>query len=116
MTPRREATRVFVSAPLWLSTRGTRWALLGLVLVMAAAVGVAVGPMITGPVDRAAPTPGSDSTITTTGRALAFEGTVQVEVRADGGLGPIAQGFVTGGDDVMHPFAGFVAFETPGAP
>ena len=50
------------------------------------------------------------------GRALAFEGHVSVEVRQDGGLGPIGSGFVTGGGDVLRPFSGSVAFETPGAP
>ena len=50
-----------------------------------------------------------------TGRARAFEGTVQVEVRQDGDLQPIGKGFVTGGGDVMRPFDGEVAFSTPRA-
>jgi hypothetical protein len=56
------------------------------------------------------------SPVRVTGRALAFEGNVQVEVRADGGLGPIGAGFVTGGGDVMRPFEGSIPFETAGAP
>lgn len=56
------------------------------------------------------------SPVRVTGRALAFEGNVQVEVRADGGLGPIGAGIVTGGGDVMRPFEGSIPFETPGAP
>jgi hypothetical protein len=50
------------------------------------------------------------------GRAWAFEGTVEVEVRADGEVGAIGAGYVTGGGDAMRPFAGDIAFETPGAP
>ena len=42
------------------------------------------------------------------GRALAFEGTVEVEVREDGRDDPLGSGFVTGGGDVMRPFAGEV--------
>jgi hypothetical protein len=47
------------------------------------------------------------------GRARAFEGTVQVEVRQDGDLRPIGTGFVTGGGDIMRPFQGEVAFTAP---
>lgn len=50
------------------------------------------------------------------GRAHAYEGTVQVQVRQDGDLGPIGEGFVTGGGDAMRPFEGSVEFETPGEP
>lgn len=56
------------------------------------------------------------SPVRVAGRALAFEGTVQVEVRAAGEFGAIGAGFVTGGGDVMRPFEGTVGFETPGAP
>ena len=42
------------------------------------------------------------------GRALAFEGTVDVEVREDGADEPLGTGFVTGGGDVMRPFVGEV--------
>lgn len=55
------------------------------------------------------------SPVRVAGRALAFEGNVQVEVRVDGG-GPIGAGFVTGGGDVMRPFEGSIGFETPGEP
>jgi hypothetical protein len=47
------------------------------------------------------------------GRALAFEGTVQVEIRQDGEPGPIGEGFVTGGGDVLRPFTGLVGFDPP---
>jgi hypothetical protein len=50
-----------------------------------------------------------------TGRARAFEGTVQVQVRQDGELEPIGSGFVTGGGDAIRPFAGEVTFSTPSA-
>ena len=50
------------------------------------------------------------------GRARAFEGTVQVEVRQDGATGPLGAGVVTGGGDQLRPFDGTVAFETAGAP
>jgi hypothetical protein len=63
--------------------------------------------------------PAAFSTITSpvqlTGRALAFEGTVQVRIRADGNPGPIGEGFVTGGGNVMGPFSGSIPFYTPGA-
>jgi len=51
-----------------------------------------------------------------TGRALAFEGNVQVEVREDGGPGAIGAGFVTGGGDVLRPFDGSISFETARSP
>jgi hypothetical protein len=50
------------------------------------------------------------------GNALAFEGNVEVEVRADGQVGALGTGFVTGGGDQMRPFSGSISFETPGAP
>ena len=56
------------------------------------------------------------SPVRVAGRSVAFEGTWQVEVRADGGLGALGSGFVTGGGDVLRPFEGTVEFETPGAP
>lgn len=43
-----------------------------------------------------------------TGSALAFEGTVQVEVRDDYSTTPIGSGFVTGGGDVARPFDGTI--------
>ena len=47
------------------------------------------------------------------GRAHAFEGTVQVSIRADGRADPIGEGFVTGGGDEMRPFEGQVEFTAP---
>lgn len=49
------------------------------------------------------------------GRALAFEGTVAVEVRQDGDVTPIGSGIVTGGGDVPRPFEGSIAFAPPRA-
>jgi hypothetical protein len=43
-----------------------------------------------------------------TGSALAFEGTVQVEVRDDYSTAPIGSGFVTAGGDVARPFDGTI--------
>lgn len=45
------------------------------------------------------------------GRAVAFEGTVQVEVRADGVTDAVGSGFVTGGGDRPGPFEGSISFE-----
>lgn len=72
----------------------------------------------TADIDVTAPAAGGQisSPVRVAGRALAFEGTVLVEVREDGEAGPIGAGVVTGGGDVMRPFTGTVAFETPGAP
>lgn len=69
-------------------------------------------------IDVTAPTAGDEITspVAVAGRAVAFEGTVQVEVRADGGLGPLGEGFVTGGGDEPRPFTGSIAFENPGEP
>jgi hypothetical protein len=47
------------------------------------------------------------------GQALAFEGTVLVEVRQDGSDEPIGEGIVTGGGDVKRPFDGSVRFDEP---
>ena len=55
------------------------------------------------------------SPVSVAGRALAFEGNVNVSVRSDDG-GKLGEGFVTGGGDEMRPFTGSVAFETPGTP
>lgn len=64
-------------------------------------------------------TPAAHATITApvtvTGSALAFEGTVGVEVRQDGARQPIGTGFVTGGGDEMRPFTGEVDFSPPSA-
>ena len=56
------------------------------------------------------------SPVRVAGRALAFEGNVQVEVRAVGALEPIGSGFVTGGGDVMRSFDGSIRFATPTVP
>jgi hypothetical protein len=55
------------------------------------------------------------SPVTLTGSALAFEGTVNVEVRQDGAREPVGTGYVTGGGDEMRPFSGEVEFGTPSA-
>jgi hypothetical protein len=47
------------------------------------------------------------------GQALAFEGTVVVEVRQDGSDEPIGKGVVTGGGDVKRPFDGSIDFDEP---
>jgi len=44
------------------------------------------------------------SPVRLSGRAQAFEGTVDVEVRADGEATPLATGFVTGRGDMLGPF------------
>lgn len=48
------------------------------------------------------------------GRARAFEGTIEVEVRADGQLEPIGGSFATGGSDAMRAFNTDVEFSAPG--
>lgn len=55
------------------------------------------------------------SPVVLAGRALAFEGNVNVSVRSDDG-GKLGEGFVTGGGDEMRPFTGSIAFETPPTP
>jgi hypothetical protein len=52
------------------------------------------------------------SPVTVAGRAWAFEGTVEVEVRADGRSDAVGAGFVTGGGDMLRPFRGEIAFST----
>jgi hypothetical protein len=54
------------------------------------------------------------SPVTVSGSAVAFEGNVAVEVRADGTATPIGTGYVTGGGDQMRPFEGSIAFTSPG--
>jgi hypothetical protein len=49
------------------------------------------------------------------GAAQAFEGNVQVDVRADGASKPVGNGFVTGGGDQVTPFEGFVRFDEEAA-
>lgn len=48
-----------------------------------------------------------------TGQALAYEGHVDVELRADGVDAPISTTFVTGGGDVVRPFEGTLTFPAP---
>jgi hypothetical protein len=64
-----------------------------------------------------APGPGDTITspVTVSGSALAFEGTVNVEVRQDGTRQPLGTGVVTGGGDVLRPFSGQIEFSTPTA-
>lgn len=63
------------------------------------------------------PAPGAtiDSPVTLAGQALAFEGTVQVQVRGDGSEAPLGEGFVTGsGAPPAGPFEGEVEWANPG--
>ena len=53
------------------------------------------------------------SPLTVSGRARAFEGTVEVELRADGQLEPIGATFVTGGSGEMGDFTGELEFPQP---
>jgi len=64
-----------------------------------------------------APGPGDaiTSPVTVSGSALAFEGTVLVEVREDGAREPLGRGYVTGGGDEMRPFSGQVSFSPASA-
>ena len=63
------------------------------------------------------PEPGAvvRSPLRLTGAARAFEGNVQVEVRADGASKPVGNGFVTGGGDQLLPFGGSVEFDEEAA-
>lgn len=59
------------------------------------------------------------SPVSVTGRARAFEGTVNVEVREDGMTNgqALGRGFVTGrGDGVLGPFSGSITFRSPAKP
>ncbi|MFI7547871.1 Gmad2 immunoglobulin-like domain-containing protein [Actinoplanes sp. NPDC049599] len=55
------------------------------------------------------------SPLTISGRALAFEGTVNVRVVQirNGAVRRLGSGYVTGGGDVLRPFTGEIAFATP---
>lgn len=55
-----------------------------------------------------------DSPMRTTGEALAFEGTVQVKVVADGSTNALGTGTVTGGGGPSAPFTGDIVFTNPG--
>ena len=48
------------------------------------------------------------------GSALAFEGTVNVDIRADGEDDPLYEGFVTGGGSEMAPFDDDLDWDDPG--
>lgn len=63
------------------------------------------------------PSPGASvaSPLTVRGRAQAFEGTVDVEVRRDGALTPIGRSFGTGGGSEVLPFEATVSFARPSA-
>lgn len=50
------------------------------------------------------------SPLTLKGSAMAFEGTVQTQVREDDNSKPIGEGYVTGGTDAMGQFSGSLAF------
>jgi hypothetical protein len=64
-----------------------------------------------------APGPGDaiSSPVAVSGNAVAFEGTVNVEIRQDGARQPIGTGFVTGGGDIPRPFSGEIEFSAPTA-
>ena len=81
----------------------TSWSVLGAATANIEVTGPSAGDEISSPVRVA-------------GRALAFEGNVQVEVREDSEPGAIGAGFVTGGGDIMRPFDGTISFETARSP
>jgi hypothetical protein len=57
-----------------------------------------------------------DSPLTISGTASAFEGTVDVELRADGNGEPIYEGFVTGsGSPEPGPYEATIEFTSPGS-
>ena len=55
------------------------------------------------------------SPVTLKGTAVAFEGTVQTQVREDNNSKPLGEGFVTGGSTGMVPFDGTLSFTKPSA-
>jgi hypothetical protein len=89
-------TTVFVRQ---LGTDGTWW-VLGSATANIAADDPAAGDAISSPVS-------------VSGNALAYEGTVGVEVRQDGTARPLGTGVVTGGGDVLGPFSGEIGFSAP---
>ena len=50
------------------------------------------------------------SPVTLKGTAMAYEGTVQTQVRGDDNSKPLGEGYVTGRSDAMGPFSGSLAF------
>lgn len=68
-------------------------------------------------VDQPAPGATVASPLTVRGRASAFEGTVDVEVRRDGATTPIGRSFGTGGGGAeLLPFEATVSFARPSVP
>ena len=55
------------------------------------------------------------SPVSLTGSSLAFEGTIQTQVRQDGMSKPLGMGFVTGGSTERAPFSGTLDFAKPTA-
>lgn len=55
------------------------------------------------------------SPVALAGSSLAFEGTVQTQVREDDVVKPLGQGYVTGGSTSMGPFTGSLTFASPTA-
>ena len=66
-------------------------------------------------VDQPAPGATISSPLTVRGRAQAFEGTVDVEVRRDGATAPLGRSFGTGGGAEVLPFEATVTFTSPSA-
>lgn len=66
-------------------------------------------------VDLPAPMSAVDDPLLVEGRASAFEGTVEVEIRVDDEREPLGTGFVTGsGDGTLGPFEGEIRWPNPG--
>jgi len=91
-------TTVFVRQ---LGTDGTWW-VLGSATANIAADAPGAGEAISSPVS-------------VSGNALAFEGTVNVEIRQDGTDQLLGTGVVTGGGDILRPFSGEIEFTHPTA-
>ena len=53
--------------------------------------------------------------LTVSGRSLAYEAVVNVDVRQDSALDPLARATVMGGGSAMGPFNGTIHFATPTA-
>lgn len=67
-------------------------------------------------VDEPAQGQAIDDPVRLTGRARAFEGTVDVRIFADGSADPVGTGFVTGsGDGTLGPFDEQIRFDAGGA-